>query len=137
MKDITGLAISAFLGSGIGGVCRLLISLYIERRIASCASAAGQALFPWPTLFVNIAGCFLLGAFWGFFARFAPSASVKALFTVGFCGGLTTFSTFALENLSLLESGRWVVAATYIASSLIFGLIAAYVGRALIQCLYP
>ena len=136
MKDITGLAISAFLGSGLGGVCRLFISLYIERRIASCASAAGQVLFPWPTLCANIAGCFLLGVFFGLFARLAPSASVKAFFTVGFCGGLTTFSTFALENLSLLESGRWAVAATYIASSLILGLIAAYAGRALIQCLY-
>ena len=54
-----------------------------------------------------------------------------AVLKTGFCGGLTTFSTFSLESLSLLESGRYGIATIYIASSLILSIAGVCLGRSL------
>lgn len=77
--------------------------------------------FPWGTLFVNVLGSFLLGAALG--AGIVPSDGpptferLHAFATTGFCGGLTTFSTFSLQNLSLLSAkGKGALAANVLAS---------------------
>ncbi len=80
--------------------------------------------FPVATLAVNLVGCFLLGLV---FDR--ASASVQAAIGTGFCGGLTTFSTFAVEVVDLAERGEATVAAVYLLVSVAIGIGAVVVAR--------
>ena len=90
IKDI----ILVGIGSGIGGICRYLISL---------AMTQARNGFPWGTFTVNIAGCLLIGILWGVTSRFQNvSPSFSLFLMVGFCGGFTTFSTFSKEGLTML-----------------------------------
>jgi len=107
---------AVFAGGAAGALLRVL---------AAESLPAGN--FPWPTLAVNLAGAFLLGAV---MARVASGAG-RALLGAGLCGGLTTFSTLQLELLDLLGAGRIAVAATYAAASLALGLAAVGAGRRL------
>lgn len=79
--------------------------------------------FPWHTLLVNVVGCALLALI---LARPRPT-HVHRLLAVGFCGGLTTMSTFALDVVELTDSGRVGQAVAYLAASLLLGL-GAFVG---------
>lgn len=80
--------VAVFIGSGLGGVCRFLCSRWIQ-------SLAPQALFPWGTFAVNVAGCFVIGLLYGIFDRYSVlNPEMRLLLIVGFCGGFTTFSTF-------------------------------------------
>lgn len=93
--------------------------------------------FPWGTLCVNLLGSLLLGMILG--AGIAPSGGtaaieqVYAFAAVGFCGGLTTFSTFSLQNLSLLSSGSRAKLLANILGSLVLCLLAATAGYALME----
>ena len=90
------------LGCGFGGVCRYLGMTAINRRV-------GEA-FPWGTLVVNVIGSFFLGIILG--SGLGESEASIAFLGIGFCGGLTTFSTFSLQNLTLLskqEKGKLAV----------------------------
>ena len=107
-------------GSFIGGAARYLVSLVMK--------GVGKG-FPWATLAVNLAGCFLIGLLWGLFCRTASESSDWALFlTVGLCGGFTTFSTFSKESLMLLQSGNIWGFAGYIALSAIAGVALVAMG---------
>jgi CrcB protein len=93
--------------------------------------------FPWGTLCVNVVGSFLLGAILG--AGVVPSEGavaferLHAFAAVGFCGGLTTFSTFSLQNLSLLSArGRGALALNVLASVGLC-LLVALAGYALLE----
>ena len=109
-------------GSFIGGVSRFLASRYIQNTVISG--------FPFGTLFVNILGCLLIGIFYGMSERGNfMSAEMRLFLTVGFCGGFTTFSTFASENLSLLKDGNFFYFALYTALSVFLGLMATYFGN--------
>ncbi|NTV19260.1 MAG: fluoride efflux transporter CrcB [Bacteroidales bacterium] len=109
-------------GSFIGGVSRFLASRYIQNTVISG--------FPYGTLFVNILGCLLIGIFYGMSERGNfMSAEMRLFLTVGFCGGFTTFSTFASENLSLLKDGNFFYFALYTALSVFLGLMATYFGN--------
>ena len=84
---------------------------------------------PIGTLFVNIAGSFLIGIILGLFQKGEIISSNWQLFlAVGFCGGFTTFSAFALENLNFLQSNQFFNSLIYIAISIIAGLTAVYFG---------
>ncbi len=101
-------------GSFIGGAARYLVSVLMK--------GIGKG-FPWATLAVNLAGCFLIGLIWGIFSRSASEGSRWALFlTVGLCGGFTTFSTFSKESLMMLQAGNFWGFAGYIALSVIAGI---------------
>ena len=109
-------------GSFIGGVSRFLASRYIQNMVISG--------FPYGTLFVNVLGCLLIGIFYGMAERGNfMSAEMRLFLTVGFCGGFTTFSTFASENLSLLKDGNFFYFALYTALSVFLALMATYFGN--------
>ncbi len=95
------------IGCALGGVARYLCMTGVSRWLG--------AAFPWGTLCVNVIGSFLLGLVLGSGIRLPEgSASAEQLYAfmaVGFCGGLTTFSTFSFDNFNLLSSGsRWKLA---------------------------
>jgi fluoride exporter len=115
-------------GSFVGGIARFLISRYVQ----------GQALsaFPYGTFLVNVAGCFLIGIFYGLSERGnLMNTELRMFLTVGFCGGFTTFSTFASENISLLREGDFFYFALYTSLSIFLGLMATFVGNLIIKAL--
>ena len=106
--------IIAGAGSFVGGAFRYAISLIMK--------GVGRG-FPWATLTVNLAGCFLIGLLWGLFSRSSSADSSWALFlTVGVCGGFTTFSTFSKESLILLQGGNIWGFISYVALSIVAGI---------------
>src|SRR5437868_11649912 len=112
------------LGSAIGGVSRYLIGGLIQRVL--------DTTFPAGTLLINISGSFLLGAILRY-AIETPTLTpeVRALLTIGFCGGYTTFSTFSYETVALLEDGEWTRAGLYVGASVLLSLIGVFLGFAL------
>jgi fluoride exporter len=111
------------LGSAIGGVSRYLIGGLVQRLL--------DTTFPAGTLLVNISGSFLLGAILRY-AIETPTLSpeVRALLTIGFCGGYTTFSTFSYETVALLEDGEWTRAGLYVGASVLLSLVGTFLGFA-------
>jgi CrcB protein len=115
-------------GSFIGGIARFLISRYVQSQALST--------FPYGTFLVNVAGCFLIGIFYGLSERGnLMNAELRMFLTVGFCGGFTTFSTFASENISLLREGDFFYFALYTSLSIFLGLMATYIGNMIIKAL--
>lgn len=92
--------------------------------------------FYWATLAVNLAGCLLIGYLYGvFLLRPEVPLALRAGLVVGFLGGLTTFSSFSLDTLRLLESGQAVAALGYAVLSVCGGLIATWGGLVLARAL--
>ena len=100
----------------------------------------GLSLLPWQgelpllTLATNLLGAILIGLVVGAGQRWANLSPTLLLFLrVGVCGGFTTFSTFSLESLTLLEKGRWLLGGGYMALSVIFCLAGVALGQRLGQ----
>ncbi|HEY3746678.1 MAG TPA: fluoride efflux transporter CrcB [Gemmatimonadaceae bacterium] len=110
------------LGGAAGSLVRYIVGGMVQRT-----SASG---FPIGTLFVNVAGCLLIGIFVRFLLNMQTSAELRALLVVGFCGGFTTFSTFSFETVGLIEGGEYARAATYIVGSVVLCLLATFAGMA-------
>ena len=112
------------VGSFIGGIARYLTARAVQNSIASA--------FPYGTMVVNILGCLLIGLIFGISERTNLINDEWRIFlTVGFCGGFTTFSTFANENMTLLRDGNFFHFALYAGLSVFLGLIAVFFGNAL------
>ena len=85
--------------------------------------------FPYGTLIINISGSFILGFFITLVTqRVAVSPEWRAFVVVGLLGGFTTFSSFSVETLNLVQTGRWLPAALYLAGNVCLGLFGAYLG---------
>ena len=113
--------ILVLLGGGIGSVIRYLISYFFNKYQTT--------FFPWPTFIANSLGCFLIGLFFAYTLKNnVQSETLKLLLITGFCGGFTTFSTFSLENLQLIQNQNYTLGITYTISSLLIGTIAVFLG---------
>lgn len=122
--------LAIFIGSGLGGVCRYVLSTAIQEHTPG-------TLFPWGTFAVNVLGCMLIGLLYGLGERCGmANTHLRLMATVGFCGGFTTFSTFINENVLLFGRGDsslvgLSVAVVYMCASIILGFAALYGGHAL------
>ena len=109
------------LGGAIGAVSRYGVTLGTARL--------GATGFPYATLTVNVVGSFLIGLFVAWIGgRTEINPVLRPLIQVGFLGALTTFSTFSLDALILLEQGRFTQAGLYIAASVLVCLAACFIG---------
>ena len=110
-----------FIGGGMGTVLRFLIGKLLPY--------SGKG-FPWNTFCANIIGCLLIGFLTGYFLRNSgENQSSMILFaSIGFCGGFTTFSSFAYENFSLIRSGDYTMLLVYSIISFSVGIAMIYLG---------
>ncbi len=113
------------VGSFIGGTLRYLATQFIQNKFLSS--------FPYGTLGVNIAGCFLIGLVFGLSEKTNLPAEWRLFLAAGFCGGFTTFSAFSNETLALLRDGQFWSAALYVSASVFFGLLATFAGITLFK----
>ncbi|WP_375738268.1 fluoride efflux transporter CrcB [Pseudomonas boanensis] len=113
------------LAVAAGGVAGTLLRFAAGNLIA----AYWPRYFYAGTLAVNIVGCFLIGYLYGLFlVRPDVPVEVRSGLMVGFLGGLTTFSSFSLDTLRLLESSQMPLALSYVTLSVLGGLLATWAG---------
>ena len=110
------------LGGFVGAVLRYLISI-IPIKTG----------FPLHTFLTNIAGALIIGIVVGLIdADVLPKSHHQLFWKTGFCGGLTTFSTFSFESLSLVEAGKYAQGAAYIVLSILFCILGVFLGRMMV-----
>ena len=122
MNTAAAVGVVAF-GTGVGASARYVTDRYMTAKF--------DHSFPWPTLFVNVVGSFILGVVVAIVVRHGASTTLQVAIGTGFCGGLTTFSTFSFESLRLVTTQSSVRSALYIAASVGLGLSAAALGLTL------
>lgn len=104
------------LGGAIGSVCRYMLS------------GLNTVSWPWDTFAVNLIGSLLIGLLVGMVSKGYISPEMKLLLVTGFCGGFTTFSTFASESFSMMKTGDILLMALYVGLSVSIGIIAVWFG---------
>jgi CrcB protein len=116
------------LGGGIGTILRFLCQKWVNESY--------QHNFPVATFLVNVFGCFLIGILYALGEKGnVLSPQTRLLLVTGFCGGFTTFSTFAFENMNLLRIGDNFYFLLYAIGSVVLGIAAVYIGSLLIKIL--
>ncbi|CCM75759.1 fluoride efflux transporter CrcB [Rhizobium mesoamericanum] len=121
-------AILVAVGGAIGSVLRYYVSQWALKL-------AGPA-FPWGTLTVNVVGCFVIGVFAEMILkRFDASPELRLLLITGFLGGLTTFSSFSLDAITLFERGAALSGALYIVASVGLSMAGVICGLALMRAI--
>ncbi len=116
------------LGGAVGSIGRYLCQRWVNDYY--------QHSFPLATFLVNITGCLLIGILFALGERGnVLSQSTRLLLITGFCGGFTTFSTFAFENMNLLRTSDHLYFLLYAFGSLVLGIAAVYAGNLLIKLL--
>ncbi len=116
------------LGAALGAPLRYLVDRAVQAR--------HDSVFPWGTFAVNVAGSLVLGVLAGGAAAHALPGAVGALLGTGFCGALTTYSTFGFETVRLLSEGARFYAVLNAVASVVAGLGAAFCGFAVAEALW-
>ena len=117
--------VSVMVGGAVGSGLRYLVATALPESLDG---------FPWPTFLVNLLGSFLLGLLSGLAVRSdILSRTTLLLLGTGLCGGFTTFSTFSMESIGLMQAGHLWMAALYMAGSLVGGLGAAALGLGVVR----
>lgn len=114
------------VGSALGGVARYWCSGVAARLIGET--------FPWGTLIVNVVGSFIIGFFAtlsGPDGRLFIGSTARQFVMLGLCGGYTTFSSFSLQTLNLVQDGEWLYAGANITFSVVLCLLAVWAGHVL------
>jgi len=113
-------------GGGIGSIARYLCQKYLYEWYPNP--------FPLGTFLVNILGCFLIGLVYGLSEKGnLLTPEWRMLLTTGFCGGYTTFSTFAFDNVNLLKNNDFLYFGLYTGGSVIFGISFTFFGMAIFK----
>lgn len=112
-------------GGFVGTALRYLVNVLSKQFFSSD--------FPIATFIVNIVGCFLIGAVFGVAEKTGLLTNFQILLlATGFCGGFTTFSAFANEAFLLGTQGHWLLSGVYVIGSIVMGIVAVWVGRAIV-----
>ena len=121
MKNI----ILVFVGGGFGSVLRFILGKYLNNT---------ENGIPYGTFLANILGSLLIGIILGYALKNNTlSSNQTILLATGFCGGFTTFSTFAYENHVFLKSGDFLSFALYTIASFVIGFLAVFAGMYLVK----
>lgn len=111
------------IGSALGGMTRYFLSNFVYKFL--------EPIFPYGTLVVNVVGSFLIGIFLFYLdANELISSEVRIFLTIGFCGGLTTFSTFTYETFKLIQNSEFLFSGLNILLNLfltLLGILIAFI----------
>ena len=116
-----------YLCIGLGGAIGTIARFWLDGVVSHLSGGK----FPWGILAINVTGSFLIGVL---FALIGPEGlwpvrrEVYTFFVVGICGGYTTFSSFSLNTLNLAREGQWLYAGANVVSSVVFCLVAVWLG---------
>jgi fluoride exporter len=128
--------ISTYLWVAVGGALGSMARFWLAAFVAAILGPQ----FPWGTILINISGSFIIGFFATFTGpggRFVTSFNTRAFVMVGICGGFTTFSAFSLQTLDLARESRWLQAGGNIVISVVFCLLAVWLGHLLATAMLP
>lgn len=114
-------------GGALGSLSRYLVSGLTHRYISG--------IFPWGTLMANATGALIIGIFWGIFDQRDIGPNTRMFVFVGFLGGYTTFSTFALETMNLVRDGEMKIAIFNVLANNMLALVLVFVGYFLSKAL--
>jgi fluoride exporter len=116
-------------GGLLGSIARYVTASSIDKKL--------NAIFPFGTFTVNVVGSFILGLLYAWLSRkTGESENLKLLIGTGFCGGFTTFSAFALENVNLLSQKALTPSLLYILLTMVMGFLAVVAGSVLGRSLF-
>jgi CrcB protein len=116
------------LGAIVGANARYILSRYAAKVLGP--------VFPYGTLIINVVGSFIVGWFMVWTTeRVLVDPRWRLLVVVGFCGGFTTFSSYAFESMAYFEQGQWALMVTNILTNNLLSLLAAAAGMALARVL--
>ncbi len=126
MPQALQITLAVALGGAVGAASRHLVSTWMIRLMGLG--------FPWGTLLVNVLGSFLMGVLIEAAAlKLNLSLEARAFLAVGVLGGFTTFSTFALDAITLFERGQLLPSFLYIVSSVVLAIAALFAGLAIMR----
>jgi CrcB protein len=116
-------------GGFIGSVMRYLVQIFVEKGLVST--------FPWGTFVANVLGSFIIGVVFAFAEKGnLMSVEWRMFLAVGICGGFTTFSSFAFNNLMMIEERSIGQLFFNVGGSLFFGILAVYLGIILVRAIF-
>lgn len=115
-------------GAAVGAPLRYLSDRAVQVR--------HDTIFPWGTFAVNVVGSLILGVLTGAIIVGGASQQVQLVLGTGFCGALTTYSTFTYETLRLLEDDARFFAAANVVASIVAGVGSAFLGVAIGQAVW-
>ena len=116
-------------GGFIGSVMRYLVQVFVEKGLTTT--------FPWGTFIANVVGSFIIGIVFALADKGSVlNAEWRMFLAVGICGGFTTFSSFAYNNLTMLKENAFGQLFLNIGGSLFFGILAVYLGIIFVKALF-